>query len=99
MAIADFHAANQIHQELGVGAISNDAPRIAVLEATMIAALAYQGIMVAGIETACAALGDAAEPTVQSFAYRLAYLQRICGSAGEIVGLRRNIPHFAVKLC
>jgi hypothetical protein len=41
-AIADFDAARQEHQGLGVGAISNDAPRSAVLEAKMITALGNQ---------------------------------------------------------
>ncbi len=64
-AIADFNAARHEHQGLGVGAISSDAPRSAVLEATMTAALATRDTMIAGIQAACVALGSAEEPTVR----------------------------------
>jgi hypothetical protein len=43
-AIAELNAAKQEHQGLGVEAISSDATRSAVSEATMITALTTKGI-------------------------------------------------------
>jgi hypothetical protein len=50
--------------------ISSDAPRSAVLEAVMTAALVTRDTMIAGIQAACVALGTAEEPTVRYFQRR-----------------------------
>jgi hypothetical protein len=69
-AVADFNVARHEHQGLGSGAISSDAPKTAVLEGVMTAALVTRDIMIAGIQAACAALGDAEEPSVRYFQRR-----------------------------
>jgi hypothetical protein len=68
--------------------ISSDTARIAELEATMSAALVSRDTMLAGLEAAIGALGDAPEPCIRTFAQRpgdsgrIAELEAIAANAG-----------------
>ena len=86
MAIADFHAAKQKHQGLGVRAISLDAPRTAVLEGVMTTVQATRDSMIAGIQAACVDLGSAEEPAVRYFQRRLGEAAKIAPMEGIVTG-------------
>lgn len=73
----DYREALAEHRALGDGIFSIDPARTAELEVVMAAGLATRTAMIAGLESACAALGDAAEPTVRYLQYQADYKKRV----------------------
>lgn len=75
-AESDYRMAHEEHHALAPVEISSDPVRLAEVESIMSTALATRDRMKAGLEQACAALGDQQEPTVQAMQSRAAYLRR-----------------------
>ncbi len=85
-AIAELNAEKQEHPGPGVGAISSDAPRTAVLEGVMTTAQATRDIMLAGIQASCVVLGSAEEPAVRYFQRRPGEAAKIATMEGIVTG-------------
>jgi hypothetical protein len=75
---------------LGTGDFSIAPERTVELGCIMTSSLATRTAMIAGLESAGRALGDAVEPTVKSLLYRIDYCQRTRKTA-EVVGLTAKI--------